>query len=68
MFVPATEPLRPASGTPVFTHRVVRQAEIAHVTDGSLVQVRFCTRNNERSIDRGIGVHVTIAELDLIPT
>ena len=36
------------------------------VVDGSLIEVEFCARDNERSVYRGIGVHVCIAKLELI--
>jgi len=66
-FVPLIDPPSPANGMGRLHRReAVKQTEIARVVDGSLVKVNLCARDNERSIYRGIGVYVRIAQLDLI--
>src|SRR5262249_22319239 len=47
-------------------HQAVKEPEITRVVDGALIKVKLCTSDNERSIYRSVGMHVSVAQLQLI--
>jgi len=52
--------------TGFYPAQAVNQAELARVANGTLIEFNFCARDDERSVDRGVGVGVGIVDLELI--